>query len=216
MSNKELQIKHLFNPNQIVGIRVGDDDFVAEVQLSEPGSESYKLLVPKLSDALYSHDYGLLLKANSLLAYKGVAQQNSSVRCDIAMAADLGEGVELVVSIASEVTVAQLRNFVRLDITLPVQITGVQAGTSFYGPPIKAQTLDISAGGMRCLCPLLYDVKSEVDIELKSRDGICIAQGIVLRCRLMSETMYDYAIVFSGMDDENKRLLEEFCKEAAM
>lgn len=207
----ELYIGHLFTPKQLVGVRAEGEDYLAEVQ--EGDTTAYKLLVHYPPGEEDQRDYTALLHITKLIAYKGLAKQNSSVECDILIATQTEEGIELMVAVSSDVTVAQLRAFVRLDITLPVQITGVDPRTNFYGPPIKTQTIDISAGGMRCLCPQLYDLQSEVDLELKYRAGAAQAKGRVLRRSIVSQSMFEYAITFNTLDEKNKRLIEEFCED---
>ena len=204
----------IFVPKQLVGLQIGDGELLADVTQALPDGV-YRLQVRKVYRTGYGHNYDALLSAKTCTAFKGFAHQNASVRCDILKAVTMGDSILLDVKVAGDITKAQLRFFVRATFTLPITITGMDPETSFYGPPIKTYTLDVSAGGVRCLCTALYELGSEVNLELMYHSGEASAVGTVLRRTAINDSTYEYAIMFAELSAENRRLLAGFCEQAA-
>lgn len=118
--------------------------------------------------------------------------------------------VRLAIPDKSQVERFQQRDFVRLDVNLPLRyyIIATADHTARPGGVFKSHTRDLSGNGAQILCPELYPLGTQLDIHLEVGDRTVHAVGEVIRqVQQVSLREFWAGVRFVGMSERDRDVI---------
>ena len=121
-----------------------------------------------------------------------------------------GDRVQMMVEKRSYAERVQRREHFRVSIGMPIEIGPLNNSFSSK-KPLKTRTLDVSAGGVRVIAPVLMRLNGMVWLTLDLGDGgePISCKGKIMRCRDLEERQFEIGLTFLELpDEERERIID--------